>query len=49
MAAVVERIGTWGDPALTGIIAAPAEVDGFVDDGSILTDDFAPVDQLLSR
>ena len=35
--------------ATTGILADPAEVDAFIGDAPILTDDFAPVDQLLGR
>ena len=47
--AVTTRIATWGDASLTGILATPTEVDAFVGDARILTDDFAPVDQLLGR
>ena len=49
VAAVTARIEGWGEPAPTGILADPAEVAAFVGDAVILTDDFAPVDQLLGR
>lgn len=49
VAAVVARVATWGDPASTGILADPTEVGAFVGAAPILTDDFAPVDQLLGR
>ena len=49
IAAVTARVGTWGDPAATGILADPAAVAAFIGDAPILTDDFAPVDQLLGR
>jgi spermidine synthase len=49
VAAVTARIETWGDPGATGIIADPAAVAAFVGKAQILTDDFAPVDQLLGR
>jgi spermidine synthase len=49
VAAVTARIETWGESAETGILADPAEVADFVGDAPVLTDDFAPVDQLLGR
>ena len=49
VAAVTARIGTWGRASDTGILADPAEVDAFIGDAPILTDDYAPVDQLLGR
>ena len=49
VAAVIARIGTWGPASDTGILADPAEVDAFIGDAPILTDDYAPVDQLLGR
>ena len=49
VAAVTARIETWGDAGATGIIADPAAVAAFIGDAQILTDDFAPVDQLLGR
>jgi hypothetical protein len=49
VAAVTARIGTWGPASETGIVADPAEVAAFVGDAPILTDDYAPVDQLLGR
>jgi hypothetical protein len=48
-AAVEAGIATWGEGASTAILAAPDEVTAFIGDASILTDDFAPVDQLLGR
>lgn len=49
VAAVSARIDTWREAAETMILADPAEVVAFVGDATILTDDFAPVDQLLGR
>ena len=49
VAAVTARIGTWGRASDTGILADPGEVDAFIGDAPILTDDYAPVDQLLGR
>ena len=49
VAAVTARIETWGEAAETGILADPAEVAAFIGDARALTDDFAPVDQLLGR
>jgi len=49
VAAVMARIEAWDEPASTGILADPAEVAAFVGDAVVLTDDFAPVDQLLGR
>jgi spermidine synthase len=49
VAAVTARIETWGESAETGILSDPAEVAAFIGDASVLSDDFAPVDQLLSR
>ena len=48
-AAVEAGIATWGEGASTAILAAPDAVSAFIGDASILTDDFAPVDQLLGR
>jgi SAM-dependent methyltransferase len=49
VAAVTDRIAAWGEAAETGIVADPAEVAAFIGDAQLLTDDFAPVDQLLGR
>ncbi len=49
VAAVTARIGTWGPASATGILADPSEVEAFIGDAPILTDDYAPVDQLLGR
>jgi spermidine synthase len=47
--AVTARIESRGEGASTGILADPAEVAAFIGDATILSDDFAPVDQLLGR
>jgi spermidine synthase len=47
--AVGARIETWGEAEETRILADPAEVAAFIGDATVLTDDFAPVDQLLGR
>ena len=39
----------WGETASTGILAGPAAVATFIGDATILSDDYAPVDQLLGR
>jgi SAM-dependent methyltransferase len=49
VAAVTARIETWGESAETGVLADPAEVAAFIGDAQVLSDDFAPVDQLLGR
>ena len=49
VAAVRARIESWGEAAETGILADPADVAAFIGDAGVLTDDFAPVDQLLGR
>jgi spermidine synthase/MFS family permease len=49
VAAVTARMETWGAAGQTRIIAEPDAVAAFVGDAPILTDDFAPVDQLLGR
>ena len=49
VAAVTARIATWGPASATGILADPGEVEAFIGDAPILTDDYAPVDQLLGR
>ncbi len=49
VAAVTANLQTWGESASTGILADPAEVTEFIGDAPILSDDFAPVDQLLGR
>ena len=49
VAAFTARIETWGEAAETGIIADPAQVAAFIGEARVLTDDFAPVDQLLGR
>jgi spermidine synthase len=49
VAAVTIRLEAWGESNSTGILADPAEVAVFVGDAPVLTDDFAPVDQLLGR
>jgi SAM-dependent methyltransferase len=47
--AVEAAISTWGEGANTGILSAPDEVATFIGRSTALTDDFAPVDQLLGR
>ena len=47
--AVAARIATWREAAETVILADPTEVAAFTGDSPVLTDDFAPVDQLLGR
>jgi spermidine synthase len=46
---VEAAIATWGEGETTAIVSAPAEVASFIGDSFTLTDDFAPVDQLLGR
>jgi spermidine synthase len=48
-AAVEAAIATWGEGESTAVIAAPDEVRAFFGKSPVLTDDFAPVDQLLGR
>jgi hypothetical protein len=48
-AGVEAAISTWGEGANTGILSAPDEVGAFIGRSTKLTDDFAPVDQLLGR
>ena len=48
-ATVLTAIATWGEAAATGVLTEPAEVAAFVGSAVVLTDDFAPVDQLLGR
>ena len=47
--AVEAAIATWGEAGTTAILASPDEVGAFIGESPILTDDFAPVDQLLGR
>jgi SAM-dependent methyltransferase len=48
-AGVETAISTWGEGASTAILTAPDEVAMFIGPSVALTDDFAPVDQLLGR
>lgn len=48
-AGVEAAIATWGEGASTAILVGPDEVQRFVGQAPVLTDDFAPVDQLLGR
>jgi SAM-dependent methyltransferase len=48
-AGVEAAISTWGEGANTGILSAPDEVSAFTRSSPVLSDDFAPVDQLLGR
>jgi spermidine synthase len=43
------RIAAHDEPETTAVVAEPAAVEAFVHDAPLLTDDFAPVDQLLGR
>jgi hypothetical protein len=47
--AVEAAIATWGEGETTAVVAAPNEVQAFIGPSFTLTDDFAPVDQLLGR
>jgi SAM-dependent methyltransferase len=48
VADVRARTRSWGPGSRDEILAGPAEITAFVGDATILTDDFAPVDQLLA-
>ena len=48
-AGVEAAIATWGEGDTTGILSAPDDVGSFIGPSVALTDDFAPVDQLLGR
>ena len=48
-AGVEAAIATWGEGEATAVLAAPDEVTAFIGASVALTDDFAPVDQLLGR
>jgi spermidine synthase len=48
-ASIESAIDTWREGADTVVLADPNEVDAFVGRSVVLTDDFAPVDQLLGR
>ena len=48
-AGVEAAIATWGEGDSTAVLAAPNEVSTFIGPSVALTDDFAPVDQLLGR
>lgn len=48
-AAVETAITARNEGAITRVLADPEEVQAFIGDSPILTDDFAPVDQLLGR
>ena len=43
------RSPTWGEPDSTTVLTEPADVVAFIGGSVALTDDFAPVDQLLGR
>jgi MFS family permease len=47
--AIREQVATWGENARTEVIHAPLEGQAFFREARPLTDDFAPVDQLLGR
>jgi SAM-dependent methyltransferase len=46
---VEDTIASWGEGATTGILSTPPELATFIGESPVLTDDFAPVDQLLGR
>jgi spermidine synthase len=48
-ASVEAAIAGWAEAEETAILAEPAEIDAFIGTPLVLTDDFAPVDQLLGR
>ena len=48
-AAVEASIATWPEGATTSIVSDPGDVEIFIGASPVLTDDFAPVDQLLGR
>jgi MFS family permease len=48
-AGVEASIAAWPEPETTAVLAAPDEVRTFIGASVALTDDFAPVDQLLGR
>ncbi len=48
-AGVEAAIASWGEGTATRIVAAPGAVRAFIGESPVLTDDFAPVDQLLGR
>lgn len=48
-AGVEAAIATWGEGSTTAVLAARDEVARFIGASFTLTDDFAPVDQLLGR
>lgn len=47
--AVEAAIATWGEGESTALLADRDEVAAFIGESPVLTDDFAPVDQLLGR
>ena len=49
IAAVEAAIAARNEGAITRVLAEPGDVQAFIGDSPILTDDFAPVDQLLGR
>ena len=48
-ASIETAIDAWGELAQTAVVADPAEIAAFIGESVVLTDDFAPVDQLLER
>lgn len=49
VASVEAAIATWSETESTAVLTKRAEVEQFIGSAVILTDDFAPVDQLLGR
>jgi SAM-dependent methyltransferase len=46
---VEAAISVWGEAEPTAVLAGPDEVAAFIGSSPVLSDDFAPVDQLLGR
>lgn len=49
LASIEVAIAAWGELEQTAVVVDPAEVAAFIGESVVLTDDFAPVDQLLGR
>lgn len=49
VADLARRIAASADGAITRVLTAPADLDAFTAGAPVLTDDFAPVDQLIAQ
>jgi SAM-dependent methyltransferase len=49
LAGIEAAITAWGESDATAVVAERADLDAFIGRSVVLTDDFAPVDQLLGR